>query len=262
MEGLQMSNYPFGLNFSKTHSEKRIEKARKNFGANTINRLIGFAFFLLGAKRQDIAQYLQISIGTFLSFLTRTDRYGILAFEDRRKSSSFKVVNIKASLKMALNVTDQELIIQLNGDNQSIIIPRENQLQCKVILLTFLQNGLFTVKEVADALGFSVRYTKDLNTKMHDQDVTGLLDKRKGQSQDFRFTPEIKAELIQQLAANAITGKPTSSRAISQQIKERCDLVLPDRSVRLHMNKLGLSKISNSLPALVEDLKKTQNHDH
>jgi hypothetical protein len=89
-----------------------------------------------------------------------------------------------------------------------------------------------------------------------------LIDKRKGQIQDYRFTPEIKAELIQQVAANAITGKPTSSRAVSQHIKKRCNLVLPDRSVRLHMNKLGLPKILNSLPALVEDLKKTESHDN
>ena len=101
-----------------------------------------------------------------------------------------------------------------------------------------------------------------LNTKMHKADVYSLIDKRKGQIQDYRFTSEIKAELIQQVAANAITGKPTSSRAVSEQINQRCNLVLPDRSVRLHMKKLGLPKISKSLPTLVEDLKKTPSNDH
>jgi predicted RND superfamily exporter protein len=97
---------------------------------------------------------------------------------------------------------------------------------------------------------------------MHQADVYSLIDKRKGQIQDYRFTPEIKAELIQQVAANAITGKPTSSRAVSEQINQRCNLVLPDRTVRLHMKKLGLPKISKTLPTLVEDLKKTPSNDH
>lgn len=84
-----------------------------------------------------------------------------------------------------------------------------------------------------------------------------MIDKRKGQIQDYRFTPEIKAELIQQVTANAITGKRTSSRVISEQINERCGLNLPDRSIRLHMKKLGLLTIAKSLPALVDTLKKT-----
>jgi hypothetical protein len=257
-----MSKCAFELNFSKIHSNNRIEKAYESLGVKIVTRIIGFTLFLLGAKREDIAQYLHMPMGTFLSFLTRTDQYGLLAFEDRRKSTYQKAVKIEAPVKVSLAVTEQNVIIQLGGNNQAIIIPRKNLLQCKVILLTFVNNGLLTVKEVSEVLGFSARHTRDLNVKMHEGDVYWLIDKRKGQIQDYRFTPEIKAELIQQVAANAITGKPTSSRAVSQQIKERCNLVLPDRSVRLHMNKLGLPKISNSLPALVEDLKKTQNHDN
>ena len=257
-----MSNCPIDLSFSKTHSNKRVEKAYKSLGVKIVTRIIGFTLFLLGAKREDIAQYLQIPMGTFLSFLTRTDQYGLLAFEDRRKSAYKKVVKIEAPVKVSLAVTEQNVIIQLGGNNQAIIIPRKNLLQCKVILLTFVNNGLLTAKEVSEVLGFSVRHTRDLNVKMHEGDVYWLIDKRKGQIQDYRFTPEIKAELIQQVAANAITGKPTSSRAVSQHIKKRCNLVLPDRSVRLHMNKLGLPKILNSLPALVEDLKKTESHDN
>lgn len=257
-----MSNCQINLDFSKSHSDKRLEKAYESFGVNIIKRIVGFTLFLLGAKREDIAQYLQIPMGTFLSFLTRTDRYGLLAFEDRRKSPSIKVVKTEAPLKISLGVTEQNVIIQLSSNNQSIIISRKNLLQCKVVLLTFLKNGLLSAKEVSEVVGFSVRHTRDLNAKMHDEDAYCLIDKRKGQLQDHRFTPEVKAELIQQVAANAVTGKPTSSHVISKQINERCNLTLPDRSIRLHMKKLGLPKISKSLPTLVEALKKTPSNDH
>lgn len=256
-----MSNCPIELHFSKTHSDKRLTKAHQTFGAKTVNRIIGFTLFLLGAKRGDIAQQLHIPLGTFLSFLARTEQSGLLAFQDRRSSIPAPVLKPKApSTKASVVLAEDSVILELGG-NMTIGIPRQNQLQCKIILLTFVNNGLLTTKEAANILELSERHTRDLDIRLHEEDVYALIDKRKGQSQDYRFTPEIKAELIQQVAANAITGKSTSSRAISRQIKERCDLVLPDRSVRLHMNKLGLPKLSHSLPALVEHLKKTQQHD-
>ncbi len=97
-----MSNCPFDLHFSKTHSNKRIEKAYESLGVKVVNRIIGFTLFLLGAKREDIAKYLQMPVGTFLSFLTRTDRYGLLAFEDRRKSTYKKVVATETPVKASL----------------------------------------------------------------------------------------------------------------------------------------------------------------
>ena len=87
-----MLNCPINLSFSHTHSIKRLAKARESFGIDVINRIIGFTLFLLGANRQDIARYLQMPVGTFFSFLTRADRYGLSALEDRRKQLSVKIV--------------------------------------------------------------------------------------------------------------------------------------------------------------------------
>lgn len=257
-----MLNCPTKLSFSSTHSTKRLNKASESFGGSVINRMIGFTLFLLGAKREDIAQYLQMPIGTFLSFLTRADRYGLSAFEDRRKQLSVKVVKEKVPLKVSLAAAEQNVIIKLSENNESIVISRRNPLQCKAVLLTFVNNGLLSAKEVSEVLGFTARHISGLGNKMQEGDVYSLIDKRKGQIQDYRFTPEIKAELIQQVAANSITGKPTSSRVISEQIHQRCNVPLPDRSIRFHMEKLGLPKISKSLPALVESLKKTQKKDY
>ena len=87
-----MLNYQISMKFSNTHSKKRIEKAYHILGENIANKIIGFGLFLLGAKREDIAQYLKMPFGTFLSFLTRVDQNGLLAFEDRRKVSFLQPV--------------------------------------------------------------------------------------------------------------------------------------------------------------------------
>ncbi|OVE82751.1 hypothetical protein BVY04_00080, partial [bacterium M21] len=72
----------------------------------------------------------------------------------------------------------------------------------------------------------------------------------------YSFTPRVKAELVQQFSFNIVTGKTASSQQICQQVNEACDTHLSDRSIRLHMNKLGLPEIKESLLKMVEEFKK------
>jgi hypothetical protein len=64
--------------------------------------------------------------------------------------------------------------------------------------------------------------------------------------------------MIQQYIANLVSKKRTSSQVLSEDIKERCNLDLSSRTIRLHIDKLGLSKIKKTLPELIDSLKKTQ----
>ena len=87
--------------------------------------------------------------------------------------------------------------------------------------------------------------------------VESLVDKRQGQKQDYLVGPEQKAEIIQQLAARAITGQSTSSDVLAEVVNERTRAGVSARTVRWHIQKLGLTNIKRSLPQLVETLKKT-----
>ena len=82
-----------------------------------------------------------------------------------------------------------------------------------------------------------------------------LLDKRRGQIQQYRMTPETTALLIQQFAAHAVTGKSTSSIVLADGLN------VPDRTIRMYSRKLGLSTIVKSLPELVTTLKKTHSNN-
>ena len=119
-------------------------------------------------------------------------------------------------------------------------------------LLTFLDNGLITRKEVAQALGFSCGNTDKLLRKIRTEDVSGLLDKRRGQQKDHVFTPEIKSELILQFTSNAVSGKSTSGSALAHDLKERTQLDLSDRSIRMYISKLGLKDMDKKLRSMIE----------
>jgi hypothetical protein len=245
------------LSFSSAYSKKRLEKAFAVLGKAIVKRIIGFALFLLGANRKDIAQYLEVPFGTFLSFLSRVEKHGFLGFEDRRKTSSVPAPRSESVFNLSVRTNKQSINIELNRERNSISIPVNNTLQTKAVLLTLMSNGLISAKQTSAVLGLSERHTRELNNRLQQRDVHGLIDKRKGQMKDYRFIPEIKAEVVQQFAAHAITGRSTSSRVITEQINQRCDLDLADRSIRLHVQKLGLSRIVKSLPELIEALKKT-----
>ncbi len=148
------------------------------------------------------------------------------------------------------------LRISIGSSGVEFTMPAGNRLQCKAVLFTLLDNGLVAASEVAKAVGLSRRRVRDLTAAMREKDLPALLDRRKGQEKDYRFTPEIKSELVQQFALNALSGQPTSGRAIAEDLQRRCEMELSERSVRLHLNKLGLVRIADSLPELLEAQKK------
>lgn len=245
------------LTFSKTHSENRLKKAYNLLGENLVNKIIGFALFLLGANRERIAEKINIPIGTFLSFLTRIDNIGIAAFGDRRNSTSFQVKQTKSQkLCISLKKEKNNFNIIFNNDDKIINLPISNSLQSKVVLLTFLKNGLLSLKQVSQSLNFSTVHTRQLCTKLHNEDAHSLIDKRKGQLKDYTYTSDIKAEIIKQFTVNAVTGASISSQTISKQLNDEHNFKLSDRSVRSHIEKLGLHKIAKSLSLEVNKLKK------
>jgi len=246
------------IKFYPELSESRIAAANNVLGDKVIKRILAFAFYLLGAHRRPIAEVLHMPQDTLKSAINRVLKVGIGAFEDsRKKTSSFIPQGAILPKKVSVSLEGEEVIADFGLRDTVVRIPAKNALQVKTILLTMLHNGLITTADAADILGYSLVHISRLSHALVEEDVHALIDKRQGQKQDYLFSPEIKAELVQQFAANAVTGKPTSSRIISEQLNKRCNVNLPDRSVRFHMKKLGLPRIANSLPDLVATLKKT-----
>jgi transposase len=235
--------------------------ANKILGNKVIKRILAFAFYLLGAHRRPIAELLNMPQDTLKSAINRVLKSGISAFEDsRKKTSSFIPAGAILPKKPSVFLEGEEVIADFGLKDTILRIPATNVLQVKTILLTMHQNQMITTSEAANILGYSLVHISRLSQALREEDVQALMDKRQGQKQDYLFSPEIKAELVQQFAANAVTGKPITSRIISEQLNKRCNLNLPDRSIRLHMNKLGLPRIAKSLPDLVETLKKTSDN--
>lgn len=245
-----MSNCLPDLVYSSTHRSNRLVQARNILGAVLVNRIIAFTLFLFGANRKDIAKYLQVPHDTLLSFYMRVTKFGFSGFEDRRAKSTQQ--SDTETNKSIFSMKESQLEFHCGSKNKIIHIPKTNPLQLKTIILTFLDNGLISRKEAAQALGFSCGNIDKLLREMRNEDVFGLIDKRQGQQQDYVFTPEIKSELILQFASNAVLGKPTSGSALANDLKERKQLYLSDRSIRMYITKLGLKGMDEKLRLMIE----------
>jgi hypothetical protein len=70
------------------------------------------------------------------------------------------------------------------------------------------------------------------------------------------FTPEIKAELIQQFVIEAVNRSPTSGEHLAKKLMERCQLTLSPRSILNHITSLGLTTIRDSISEYLSEVKK------
>jgi hypothetical protein len=160
-----------------------------------------------------------------------------------------------------LRKDDDHLVVDFGTPDRAIKLYRQDSLQVKTVLLSMLNSGLLSTRQVAEAIEFAPSYTAALARRLQEQGAMSLMDQRQGrQREDFVVTPDVKAELIQQFAVDVITSGRTSSAAISEKLKERCGIAVPDRTVRHHVSRLGLGSIKRSLPQLVAAVKKTSNN--
>ena len=253
-----MSYCPSSLVFSKAHSDNRVKAACKTLGEGVVRRVLAFALFLMGAKREDIARHLSIPLGTLFSLLTRISKQGLGAVEDRRRRHS-EFLPLPESGTPALEVRSRksEIVVDFGTGSPAVSIPISNVLQAKVFLLTLLRNGLLKRTQVARLLGYSSTHIARMARQLSQDDVPALLDKRRGQQEDYRVTPEVKAELVQQFAVDVIARGTTSGEAIAAELRDRCDIAIPARTVRHHLARMGLPAIRHSLPQLLSAVKKT-----
>lgn len=245
------------LTFSQARSDKRIAQAQNLLGVKVIRKLIGYALFLMGATRSSISSYLNMAPGSVRSLILSVNRKGLPALEDQRsKTSSFRPPSPPLQVTLGIESREGYLCVKSKTGDLQIDIPKSNIIQKKVLLLTLLNNGLLKPSEVADAIGLSQDRTKKIAGALQCKDVTGILDQRQGQKKDYRFTPDIKAEIIQQFVIDVVTQGKTSGEQLARHLNQRCELVLSPRSILHHLSALGLSQIKTSLPANLAEFKK------
>lgn len=260
-----MENMPLihcqNVNFSIRLSENRIDQAQKAFGPPVVQRILCFALYLLGVNRKAVAQLLSIPLETAKSIIKAVNRDGIGALEDRRRRFSTFLPRVQPEpMLITLREEEECIVIDLGGSGRCLKLSRQDPLQLKIVLLSMFNNGLLSNQEVAEALKLTSSHTATLARRLREKGARSLVDRRQGQKQEYRVPAPVKAELVQQFAVDIITSGKTSGSKISTELKERCNISVPARTVRHHLAQMGLREIKQSLPQLVAGVKKTSSN--
>jgi len=245
--------------FSAEKSQERIHKALQVFPRKLLMRILALALHLLGARRKEVAALVEMPEESVKTLLRQVFRDGFPAVRDRRLSAPPPVAVVPPSPPPISARRDPEgWMVEFGTRGDELSIPATHPVQARTVVLSLLNAGALSAQQCASALGISAAHCRELAHKLASHDVAqSLLDKREGQRRDYRVGPRQKAEIIQQLAARTVTGHSTSSEVLAEQVNERTRAGLSARTVRWHIRNLGLADIRNTLPELVESLKKT-----
>lgn len=247
------------VDFSPQKSEERIHRALQVFPRRVLMRVLAFALHLLGARRKVVAALVGMPEESVKTVVGLALRDGFAALRDRRLSAATAVARASPSPPpVSVRQEEQWCVVDFGAHAKTLRIPTNHPVQVRTVLLSLLNAELLSVPQTASGLGISAAHCRELARKLASQDVArSLVDKRQGQQRDYRVGPEHKAELIQQIAARAVTGHSTSSEVLAAQVNERTRAGLSARTIRWHIHNLGLANIKQTLPPLVAALKKT-----
>ncbi len=245
------------ISFSQKLQQQRMTQAQSILGTKVTDHFICFTLYLLGVSRKSISILTNTPPGTIRSRVRAILSSGIAALEDRRSRLSTFLPPQEKKIKASIRTEEQSTVVDF-GTGGQLKIPRQNILQTRVILLSMLQSNLLSSRDISQALGFSTVHIGNLAQKLYTGDITALIDKRQGQKQEYLFTSDVKAELICQFVLDIVTSGKSSGKLLSKQLNKRCKLTLSERSIRYHIEKLGLSKVKKSLPQLISGLKKNE----
>lgn len=248
-----------GIEFSPEKSEERITNALRVFHPGVLNKILAFSIYLLGAKRRSVADLVGMPDESVKTAVRVALRDGFAALRDRRCSGIDRRSEACTTERcISARREDECCIVDFGVQEKELRIPLTHRIEARTVLLSLLNADLLSTTEVATALGLSCAHCRELAGKLSSDDVVdALVDKRQGQKQDYRVGPEKKAEIIQQFAARAVTGRSISSDVLAKVVNADSETTLSPRTVRWHMEKLGLSSIKKTLPDLVRTLKKT-----
>jgi len=87
-----------------------------------------------------------------------------------------------------VTVGNERVVIDL-GMGRTLAIPSQSVFQTRIVVLTLVSNDALTSRVAAELLGCTAAHVRTLCRKLADKGAEALLDKRRGQKQDYRITP-------------------------------------------------------------------------
>jgi len=229
--------------------EKRISRATAALGEGTVTRILAFASYLLGWPQKDVARSFNYSVPGLKSLVQQVLSQGVERFVDQRRKDAWHLPDVEhhAVAPKPAVVTEKrdEVIVRL--ESASLIIDREDALARKILAMILVDSGVMTQKAAAEIMGTKPLAASKNYQRFKAEGAAGLVDKRTGQKQDYKFDSQVKGELIYGYSMNILHSKRPSGALLARYLSDVFGVPFSRRSVSYHLNQMGLNQVGPRL---------------
>lgn len=239
---------------SENLSQKRTARAVNTLGEGVVIRILAFASYLMGWSYEDIVRNFGYSVPGLKSLVQQVLSQGVERFVDQRRKDAWQPPSVEFPVekdKVELEKKDDGMLVHI--EKASLFLREEDALARKTLAVLLVDSGVLTQKEAAKIIG-----TKPLAVSKNFQvfkaeGAAGLVDKREGQKQEYRFTPQVKGELIHGYSMKALENIRPSSSILAQHLSAVFGRPFSRRSISYHLGQTGLNLVG---PRIVEDMQR------
>ena len=252
------------LNFSEIKQQHRIEAAKSALGEQTVNRVLAFSNYLMGASRKEIAKAFNYSVPGLASMVQRVQQQGTCAFSynqgPRTEETSRRPIELKATVSSPMkdaiefNIDTNTLNIKINNPLEMKICFNPEHTADQIFILKCHEAGIITIQQAANFLEKTSNQIQTMIRKLKQTGgVEAVQDHRQGQKQAYKFSEEAKSNLFYYFFEDLITHRSISSIRIHNKLSQDLKIGISDRMVRNYLENIGLTAIK---PRLIELAKK------
>ena len=227
---------------STANASKRLDSAAKVLGKDVLVRLLIYALYLLGFKRETLAGMFGYKLSGVKSIIDRISEYGLEGLTDQRRS-----LKEPEKLKPEVLLTEQEATVTI-PEPLSLTVDRDDHLARKVLAVCLVEAGAINASQGAKFLGYTPQAFSRLLKRYREKGSADLLDKRKGQQRDYKVDMDVKSEILYQFLKLSSQNITFSSKDIHRAVNEAFpEKQISERTVRYHLTLLGFSQVHRRL---------------
>lgn len=227
---------------STANAKKRLQSASNVLGKDVLVRLLIYALYLLGFKRETLANMFGYQLAGIKSIIDRASEYGLEGLIDQRKGTKEP-----EKIKPEVVLTENEAAINVS-EPLSIAVNRNDHLARKVLAVCLVESGAITAAQGAEFLGYTPQAFSRLLKRYRENGSSDLLDKRKGQQRDYKVDLDVKSEILYQFLKLSSQNTAFSSKDIHRAVNEAFpEKQISERTVRYHLTLLGFSQVHRRL---------------
>ncbi len=250
-------------NFQSRHKgHKRIQHAVNCLGEDVVKRILSYSLYLMGYSYDFISGITDFSEGGLKTLTKQINNNGTERFQDQRRKEDYPYLYLKEKDKDRADVASVKYVEQddiyagfeIKG-NISLEIRKDDIMGRKFLTLLFMEADLLKQKDVAKIMNCQRLTVRQNLLKFRSTGIKGLLDNRRGQKSDYKFSDEVKGEILRKFISCVFDMETPTKTNINKYLNEKFSQSYSVRATALHLKKLGLT--DNKKELVVEIVRRT-----